>query len=329
MHHAPFEQDGAIAVAGDLLGGMGDEQDGGAARDQLFETAKALRLELGVAHGQCLVDDQHVGVDAGRHGKGQPHVHAGRIRLHRPVDELADVGKGLDVGKAAGDFLTAHAQDGAIEVDVLAPGKLRVEARPQLQQRGHTTADFHMAVGGGERAAEDLQQGALAGTIAADDAHGFATAHGEVQPLQRPELAEILWRRAAHQPGHAPHQQLLEQMARAVVELEALGEARNADGHVVVQPRIPRDGRGLVGKGPTGSAGRDSAGLGATGRDHAGSGGGACHGGTGRGGDTDTSRRCAAGHGRVGGAFRGHRQTPCGCSGTTRNPAMRTAPCRR
>ena len=297
VHHATFQQDGAVTVTGDLLGGMGDEQDGGAARDQLLETAEALGLELGVPHGQSLVDDQHVRLDAGRDGKGQPHVHAGRVRLDGPVDELANVGEGFDVGKAPGDFLSADAQDGAIEIDVLTSGELGVEARAQLQQRGHATTDGDLASSGRERAAQDLQQRALAGAVAADDTDGLTPAHGEVQPLQRPELAEVLRWGAPHQTGQTAHQQLLEQVARAVVELEALGQARDADGHVAVQRGLDRRGGGLAGKDRISHISGMASG-----------------------------RRALTGWGT---GIRGHRRTPCGCSGTRQSPARQRAPCRR
>ena len=297
VHHAAFQQDGAVTVTGDLLGGMGDKQDGGAARDQLLEPAEALGLELGVSHGQSLVDDQHVGLDAGRNGKGQPHVHAGRVRLDGPIDELADVGKGFDIGKAPGDFLSVDAQDGAIEIDVLASGELGVEARAQLQQRGHAATNVDLASGGRERAAQDLQQRALAGAVTADDADGLAPAHGEVQPLQRPEFAEVLRWGAPHQTGQTAHQQLLEQVARAVVELEALGQARDADGHVAVQRGLGRHGSGLAGEDRVGHIRRMASG-----------------------------RTALTGWGT---GIRGHRRTPCGCSGTRQSPARRTAPCRR
>ena len=276
---------------------MGDEQDGGAARDQLLETAEALGLELGVPHGQSLVNDQHVGLDAGRDGKGQSHVHAGRVRLHGPVDELANVGKSFDVGKAPGDFLSADAQDGAIEIDVLASGELGVEARAQLQQCSHATSDVDLTGSGRERAAQDLQQRALAGAVAADDTDGLAPAHGEVQPLQRPELAEVLRRGAPHQTGQTAHQQLLEQVARAVVKLEALGQARDADGHVAVQRGLDRRGSGLAGKDRVSHISGMASG-----------------------------RRALTGWGT---GIRGHRQTPCGCSGTRQSPARQRAPYRR
>ena len=61
-------------------------------------------------------------------GEGQAHVHAAAVALDGGVDELLDAGEVDDLVELAVDLLGAHAQDGAVEVDVLAPGELGVEA---------------------------------------------------------------------------------------------------------------------------------------------------------------------------------------------------------
>ncbi len=95
---------------------------------------QALLLEGGVAHGQYLVDQQNLRLEMGRDGKGQPHAHAAGVALHRRVDELIHLGEGDDLVEAAFDLGLAHAQDGAVEVDVLATSQFRVEAGADFQQ---------------------------------------------------------------------------------------------------------------------------------------------------------------------------------------------------
>ena len=46
-----------------------------------------------------------------------------------------DLGEGDDLVEAAADLRPAHAEDRAVEEDVLAPGQLGVEAGPDLEQR--------------------------------------------------------------------------------------------------------------------------------------------------------------------------------------------------
>lgn len=81
----------------DLFGGMRDQEHRAAATDQLLETPEALGLKLYITHRQGFVDDEDVGVDAGRHRERQAHIHARGIQLDRPLQEIADVGEGRDL----------------------------------------------------------------------------------------------------------------------------------------------------------------------------------------------------------------------------------------
>jgi hypothetical protein len=63
------------------------------------QPAEALLLEVGVAHGQRLVDDEDVGIDMRDDREGEAHGHAGGVGLDGLVDELADIGEGQDVGE--------------------------------------------------------------------------------------------------------------------------------------------------------------------------------------------------------------------------------------
>ena len=80
---------------------MGDEQDRLAAALELRELVEALVGEALVADRQHLVDQEHVGIDVDRHREAQPHVHAGRVGLHRRVDEVLHLGELDDLVEAA------------------------------------------------------------------------------------------------------------------------------------------------------------------------------------------------------------------------------------
>ena len=69
-----------------------------------------------------------------RDREGQPHVHAARIALHRRVEEGLDFGELHDAVELGLDLEAPHAEDGAVEEDILAAGQLRVEARADLEQ---------------------------------------------------------------------------------------------------------------------------------------------------------------------------------------------------
>ena len=55
---------------------MADKKNGAAAFGDLAHFAQALFLELGVADGQHLVNDQDFWLEVRRDGKGEPHIHA-------------------------------------------------------------------------------------------------------------------------------------------------------------------------------------------------------------------------------------------------------------
>ena len=61
--------------------------------DDLTDPLEALLLEVGVAHGQHLVDQQDVGLEEGGDGEAEPHLHAHGVELDLPVDGVAQAGE--------------------------------------------------------------------------------------------------------------------------------------------------------------------------------------------------------------------------------------------
>src|SRR5690606_33713315 len=102
----------------------------------------------------------------------------------RRLEELLDLAEGDDLVELEGDLLAAHAQDGPVEVDVLAPGQLGVEAGADLQQGTDAAVDLGPAAGGFGDLRQDFEQRALAGPVAADDAHDLAAFHLERNVLE-------------------------------------------------------------------------------------------------------------------------------------------------
>ncbi len=71
-----------------------------------------------------------------------------RVALHRRVDELLDLRERDDLVELARDLARAHAQDRAVQEDVLAPGQLGMEAGADLQQAADPAADLGAPVVG-------------------------------------------------------------------------------------------------------------------------------------------------------------------------------------
>ena len=65
---------------------------------------EALPLELGVADGEDLVDDQDLGLEVRGDREREPHVHAAGVALDRRVEELLDAGEVDDCVESCGDL---------------------------------------------------------------------------------------------------------------------------------------------------------------------------------------------------------------------------------
>jgi hypothetical protein len=153
---------------------------------------EALMLEVGVADGQRLVDDQDVGPARGGDAERQAHLHARRVHAHRLVDVVADVGERFDLRHQRDDFIDPQADQLAGHQRVLAAGEIGVETHAQFQQRRHAALDRHASRGRLRGAGNELEQRALAGAVDADDAHRFARRELEADVLQHPFLAVAL-----------------------------------------------------------------------------------------------------------------------------------------
>ena len=84
-HASMIEPHGAVADGLHVGGGVGNEENGDAARAQLMHLAHAALAEVDVAHGQGFIHQQNFGIDVDGHGESQAHHHAAGIGFHRLV----------------------------------------------------------------------------------------------------------------------------------------------------------------------------------------------------------------------------------------------------
>src|SRR5205823_5533899 len=101
---------------------MRHQQNGFSPTLELGELVEALVCEGFVTDGEHFVDEQYVGIDVYRHGEAEAHVHAGGVRLHWRIDELAELGKIDDFVEARLDVLLRQAEHDSVDEDVLASG---------------------------------------------------------------------------------------------------------------------------------------------------------------------------------------------------------------
>src|SRR6185436_9738726 len=104
------------------------------------------------------------------------------------IQEFLDLGEGDDLVEFLAYFIPGHAEDGAVEKDVFPSRQLGVEAGSDFKQARNSPAEEHAPFCGLCNPAQDLEQGALARTVAAADADDFSLLALEAHAPQCPEL---------------------------------------------------------------------------------------------------------------------------------------------
>lgn len=241
---APIEPKCALAHVEDEAGVVGDDEQGDAAVHELTHAAGALLLKHDVAHAEGFVDDEDVGLDGDRDGKGHAHHHAGGVGFNRLLDEGADIGEFFDLGELAIHLVAADAENGAGEVDILAARKLGVEARTEFEERGDAAADVTLAFGGLERAGENLQEGALTGAVATDDAEGLAFRDAERDVAHGGDVGRVVVGDVFLTEAQTVSEQLAKLHLAAVdlAQIDDLDGRRHGDGGPRGRERGRRDG---------------------------------------------------------------------------------------
>src|SRR4051812_30848867 len=101
--------------------------------------------EVNIADGQRLIDEKNLRIHMDRHGKGKTNGHTARVSLDRLINKGPDLSEGFDILIAGVDFLGGKAQNGCVEINVVAAGEFGVEAGPEFEQRRHTSVDGDVA----------------------------------------------------------------------------------------------------------------------------------------------------------------------------------------
>ncbi len=171
--------DRAVAQLRDCGELVRDEDHRAPGAAELLHAAEATALELGVADGEHLVDEQDLRLEMSGDGESETHVHPARVPLHRRVDELLDPGELDDRVVAPVDLAALHPEDRPVQIDVLAAGELGMEACSDLEQAADAAANLDAPRGRRRDAGEDLEQRRLPGAVPADDAEHLALLHLE------------------------------------------------------------------------------------------------------------------------------------------------------
>src|SRR6266478_8961679 len=118
-HCAPVEPNDTLTEAANLVELMADKNNRAAGTGNVSHLPEAFTLEFDVPDGEDFVHQKNFGLQVRGHCKSQTYKHAAGIMLHRSVNEFVQFGEGHDFIEFAGNFLAAHAQDGAAQISVL------------------------------------------------------------------------------------------------------------------------------------------------------------------------------------------------------------------
>src|SRR5438046_1125077 len=127
------------------------------------------RFESGVAHREDLVEDENVPYGPERHSVGEAGGHTAREILDLQIGELLQTGESKDLLDGSPGLPERHAQDRRQDHHVVHGVELGIPTDAEFENRGHWRADHD---GPGVRrvdAAEDLEQRALARSVAPHD----------------------------------------------------------------------------------------------------------------------------------------------------------------
>ena len=180
-HHHPLTQ---VLDAGQVVT---HEQHRPTFSRHVAHPTQTLLLEGGVTHRQHFIHQQDLRLQVRGDRERQPQVHAAGVAFDRCIDESLDTCERDHLVEAPRDLGVLHAQDRAVEVDVLASGQLRMEAGADLEQTPNATADFGAALRRLGDARENLQERAFTGPVVADHPEHFARSDLQRHVAQRPD----------------------------------------------------------------------------------------------------------------------------------------------
>src|SRR5262245_13071425 len=112
--------------------------------------------------------------------------------LDRRIEKLLDLSEGDDPVEFLSDFSAAHAEDGAVQVNVFATGEFGVEASSNLEQTRDPALDLNTARARLRNAGKYFQKRRLAGAVATNNAKDFASLDLEVYVSDGPELLDFI-----------------------------------------------------------------------------------------------------------------------------------------
>src|SRR5580704_496588 len=181
----------AMTDLGDRFEVMRYEKDRSAGLDNRTNSVDATLLENVVTYAEDFIDNKYFRIDVCCHREPQAGEHAGGIAFYGRVDELFQAREGDDLVELRLNLSLLHAENRAMEKNILHPGQIRVETSGNLQESGKASVHSHVTLGRLHDAAQNFERGTLPRAVAADDAEGFAAFDFEGNVMERPKFARV------------------------------------------------------------------------------------------------------------------------------------------
>ena len=177
---------GGVAEVTDGVQIVRDEDEGAPGAEQFFDAAHAFALEVLIPYGQHLIDEEDLGAGVDGDGEPEPKVHPGGPCADGVVDEGAQLGEPDDFGDAGLRLFGRQAEQGAVQLNVLAPGEGVMEGHAEIEQGGDAAPMEDAALRGSADPSQQAEQGAFTGAISADDTEGAPGLDLEGDVAERP-----------------------------------------------------------------------------------------------------------------------------------------------
>ena len=165
------------------------EHDRSALALQAPERVEALLLEAGVADREHLVDEIQVGLRLDHRGEAEPHLHAGGVVLQLQVDEPLQLRELDDRGEPAPGLARDTPSSAAFTTTLSRAVSSGLNPTPSSMNGDTRPDDGDRAAVGRVDPGQALEERALAGAVAPDDAEELALGDLERDVSQRVESA--------------------------------------------------------------------------------------------------------------------------------------------
>ena len=170
---------------------MGDEHNRAAPTSHVVEDVGALLLEGRIPDCQHLVDQQDVGLGLDHRREREADEHSRGIVLQSQVDELAELREVEHGVQPPAGLPSGEAHHHPVERHVLAGGQLVVESDSKLDERSYAARHPNRTRVGLVDPRQDLEERALPGAVAADDAEELTAVDFEGDLSKRTQHAVL------------------------------------------------------------------------------------------------------------------------------------------